>query len=131
MIHNEIGDRIREVRTALGLSQLAFGEGIRLKQNSIWFIENKKRMPSERTLSDICETYNVNRLYLDTGEGEMFVSKSENVEEIELDGYLGDISGGDDEFIQSFIMTYMRLNEKDKKIIKNFAIALYEQQQKK
>ena len=30
MDRKEIGDRIREVRTALGLSQHAFGEGIHL-----------------------------------------------------------------------------------------------------
>ena len=100
------GERMRAVRVALGLSQQEFADKLKLKRNSIAMIETKKRNPSVRTISDVCRIFDVNPLWMD-------------------------ISGGDDEFIRSFIKTYMRLDEKDKKIIKNFAIALYEQQQKK
>ena len=125
------GERMRAVRVALGLSQKEFADKLKLKRNSIAMIETKKRNPSLSTISDVCRIFDVNPLWMETGEGDMFALKPEDVEELELDGYLGDISGGDDEFIRSFIKTYMRLDEKDKKIIKNFAIALYEQQQKK
>ena len=125
------GERMRAVRIALGLSQQEFADRLKLKRNSIAMIETKKRNPSARTISDTCRIFDVDPLWMETGEGNMFVSKSEDVVDLELDGYLGEISGGDDEFIRSFVMTYMRLDDKDKKIIKDFANALYELQQKK
>ena len=94
-------------------------------------IETKKRNPSTRTISDVCRIFNVDPIWMETGDGDMLLTKSEDIEELELDGYLGEISSGNDKFIRNFIMTYMRLDEKDKKIIKDFGKALYEQQQKK
>lgn len=127
----QYGERMRTIRIALGLSQQEFANKLNLKRNSVAMIETKKRNPSIRTISDVCRIFNVDPIWMETGDGAMFASKSEDVEELELDGYLGDISGGDDEFIRNFIMTYMRLDEKDKKIIKDFGKALYEQQHKK
>lgn len=64
--------RIKDLRNALGLTQTAFASQINLSQNFIWLIEKGERIPSDRTLDDICRVYNVNRTWLETGEGEMF-----------------------------------------------------------
>lgn len=127
----QYSERIRTVRIALGLSQQEFANKLNLKRNSIAMIETKKRNPSTRTISDVCRIFNVDPIWMETGDGDMLLTKSEDIEELELDGYLGEISSGNDKFIRNFIMTYMRLDEKDKKIIKDFGKALYEQQQKK
>lgn len=39
-----------------------------------------QREPSERTIADICRVFGVSKLWLDTGEGEMYVKRSLNQE---------------------------------------------------
>lgn len=36
------------------------------------------KMPSDRTISDICREFNVSLAWLEDGEGEMYVQRSEN-----------------------------------------------------
>ena len=67
-----IGERIKELRKALSLTQTAFGERIGLKQNSVALIE-AGRATSDQTIFAICREFRVNEEWLRTGEGEMFV----------------------------------------------------------
>ena len=67
-----IGERIKELRKALGLTQTAFGERIGLKQNSVALIE-AGRATSDQTIFAICREFRVNEDWLRTGAGEMFV----------------------------------------------------------
>ena len=67
-----IGERIKELRKALSLTQTAFGERIGLKQNSVALIE-AGRATSDQTIFAICREFRVNEDWLRTGAGEMFV----------------------------------------------------------
>ena len=67
-----ISDRIREVRKQEGLSQTAFGEKIMLTRSSIYQMENEQMEPSVRTIDTISRVFNVNKEWLETGEGEMY-----------------------------------------------------------
>lgn len=67
-----IGERIKELRKALSLTQTAFGERIGLKQNSVALIE-AGRATSDQTIFAICREFRVNEEWLRTGSGEMFV----------------------------------------------------------
>lgn len=78
-----MNNRIKSVRTTLTNSktgkkytQKEFAEILGLSENFIWQIEKGDRVPSERTLSDICEKFNVNPVWLRTGEGEPFAPMS-------------------------------------------------------
>lgn len=51
--------RIKQIRESKGLSQAEFAEMLNLKRNSISLIEVGKRNPSDRTILDICNTFNV------------------------------------------------------------------------
>lgn len=73
-----MNERIRQLRAALKLSQTEFGAKINLSQNYIWMIEKGERTPSDRTIADICREFNVSLAWLETGEGEMYVQRSEN-----------------------------------------------------
>ena len=73
-----MNERIRQLRNALKLSQAEFGAKIGLSQNYIWMIEKGERTPSDRTISDICREFNVSLAWLEDGEGEMYVQRSEN-----------------------------------------------------
>lgn len=84
------GDRIKQLRKALGLTQAKFGEIIGLKQNSVALIE-AGRETSDQTIFAICREFRVNEAWLRTGEGEMFVPTPTTVvdqlcEEYDLDG---------------------------------------------
>lgn len=71
--------RIKKLRESRGLSQAEFAEMLNLKRNSISLIEVGKRNPSDRTLSDICTTFNVSEEWLRNGVGEMFVETPSTV----------------------------------------------------
>ena len=67
-----IGERIKELRKALGLTQTKFGDRIGLKQNSVALIETG-RPTSDQTIFAICREFRVNEEWLRTGAGEMFI----------------------------------------------------------
>ena len=73
-----VGDRIRELRKNLNLTQSRFGEIIGLKQNSVAVIESGRNIPSDQTIFAICREFRVNETWLRTGEGEMFVPSPED-----------------------------------------------------
>lgn len=66
-----IGNRIKELRKKLNLTQAEFGEKIGLKPTAIGQMENGSRNVTERTIILLCEKYNVDELWLRTGEGDM------------------------------------------------------------
>jgi transcriptional regulator with XRE-family HTH domain len=70
---NPMNQRIKAIREQAGLSQEKFAESISLTKNYISLVENGKRQLSDRTVSDLCEAYNINETWLRTGEGEMYV----------------------------------------------------------
>jgi transcriptional regulator with XRE-family HTH domain len=75
-----IGERIKELRKALSLTQTAFGERIGLKQNSVALIE-AGRTTSDQTIFAICREFRVNEAWLRTGAGEMFIPSPASVVE--------------------------------------------------
>lgn len=122
-----INTQIKKIRELLGLSQSVFAEELNLQRNSISLIENGKRNPSERTINDICNKFNVNKKYLISGEGEPFTVFSD---EEELGSYIADLIDSDSDIaaktLKSAIIAYGRLSEDSKKIICEYLESLYE-----
>lgn len=77
----EINERIKALRTALGLTQTEFGNKIGFKQNTVGQIENAQRGVTERAIILLAEKYNANEEWLRTGNGDMF--KQENAEAVD------------------------------------------------
>jgi len=73
-------ERLRELRTYLGLTGEKFGEKIGLKKVVVSQMENGKSCITDRTVALVCREFNVNEKWLRTGEGEMF----EPIDEKEL-----------------------------------------------
>lgn len=67
-----LSNRIKTIREALKLSQREFGEKLGVSRDVISNIEYNRVPPKELLLRHICELYNVNQHWLETGEGEMF-----------------------------------------------------------
>ena len=83
-----MNERIKSIRLKLGLTQSEFGEKIGISQNYVWMIEKGDRVPSDRTVADICRVFNVDHCWLETGEGEMFRAESADAELTRLVGEL-------------------------------------------
>jgi len=78
-----VNNRIKELRTVLlkeknnrKYTQKEFSDILGLSENFIWQIEKGERIPSDRTISDICREFGVNEVWLRTGEGEPFQEES-------------------------------------------------------
>jgi len=74
-----IGERIKILRKELKLSQPAFGEKIGVKRDVIANLE-LGRVPAKDLMQKmICRTFNVNPLWLENGEGEMFLDTPDTI----------------------------------------------------
>ena len=68
----EIRDRIKEIRTTIGLSQAKFAERIAVAASLISEVEGGVRAINERAIRLIIAEFNVNESWLRTGQGSMF-----------------------------------------------------------
>ena len=114
-----MNERIALVRKSLGLTQEKFAEQVGLSRNFMWMIESGTRVPSDRTISDICREFNVNETWLRTGEGEMFnqITQSE-----QLAAFLADITANEeDSFKRQFVEVLADLEPEDWKFLERMA----------
>lgn len=102
------GERIREVRKALGLTLEKFGEKIGMKKNSVSQLENGKNSVTEQVVKAICREYNVDYMWLTTGDGEMFIGTDDDfIERIDR------IMAGEDEARKSLFKFMLELSDED------------------
>ena len=66
------GERVFEIRKALGLTMDKFGEKLGVQKSAISKIEKDKVNLSDQMVKLICREYNVNYDWLMDGEGDMF-----------------------------------------------------------
>ena len=72
------GERVREVRKALGLTLEKFGEQIGIKKAAVSKIEKGENSLTDANIKAICREYSVDYIWLTTGEGEMFVETDDD-----------------------------------------------------
>lgn len=102
------GERIREVRKALDLTLEKFGEKIGMKKNSVSQLENGKNSVTEQVVKAICREYNVDYMWLTTGDGEMFIDTDDDfIERIDR------IMAGEDEARKSLFKFMLELSDED------------------
>lgn len=104
-----VGDRIKVLRKTIGITQQDMADALALKRSTIATLEIDKQLPSERTISDICRVYGVSRLWLETGEGEMF---SPAALDEELAGLMGTLLSDESEsFRKRFLSVLLRFGD--------------------
>lgn len=102
------GERIREVRKNLGLTLEKFGEKIGMKKNSVSQLENGKNSVTEQVVKAICREYNVDYMWLTTGDGEMFIDTDDDfIERIDR------IMAGEDEARKNLFKFMLELSDED------------------
>ena len=100
-------DRFAKVREAAGLSQKAMAERLGLSRNYISLIECGARMPSDRTISDICREFDVNETWLRTGEGQLQEDRTRRDEILGVMGKVAALPEGSPEFFMMGVLADM------------------------
>lgn len=77
---DDISTRLLQVRKDQGLSQADFAQKLNLSQNFVWLTEKGQRLPSDRTIADICRVFGVNEVWLRTGAEEMYTPRTREEE---------------------------------------------------
>lgn len=109
-------NRILKIRKDSKLNQEDFGLRLNLTKNYISLIETGNRIPSDRTISDICREFNVNEDWLRNGIGDMYKERDGSFSEL-----LVELEDSDDDFIKSLITVYMGLDEDSKSALRKIA----------
>lgn len=68
---NSTGYRIGMILEKNNCKKVVFAERLKIDQSYVSQLVSGKRSPSERLIESICREFNVNRTWLETGEGEM------------------------------------------------------------
>ncbi|MDR0908784.1 MAG: helix-turn-helix domain-containing protein [Spirochaetaceae bacterium] len=71
-MENSGGERIAEIRKALGLTQKELAIKIRVSWNYVSALEQGQKPLNTRIIKLIADTFNVNESWLETGNGQMF-----------------------------------------------------------
>lgn len=121
-------ERLAEVRKHAGLSQAEMAEQLGLSRNFISLMENGNRIPSDRTVSDICREFGVNRVWLETGVGEPFQQKDKREE---LKAVFADVLSGRQSDKNAFIEAVAQLPDDVFPILVKSWIAAAEEMKRK
>lgn len=117
--------RIAEVRKAVNLTQEKFAAQLGLSRNFLWMIEKGDRVPSDRTIADICREFNVNENWLRTGEGEMF-----NPQDEKLAAFIGSLVSDDsDPFKRRMVELLADLTPEEWKLLEKMAERLIKKEE--
>ena len=73
-----IGERVSLIRKSKNpkMTQAEFADSINMSRSNLANLENDRYRITDRVISDICAVHNVNRVWLETGDGEMFTESS-------------------------------------------------------
>jgi transcriptional regulator with XRE-family HTH domain len=113
----DLNERIAIIRKEKKLSQEKFAEELNLSRNFINQVESGKKMPSERTIKDICLKFGVNEEWLRTGEGEMLLPMDRETElaKLTVDLFMEE----SDSFKSRFISMLARMSDEEWSMLEN------------
>lgn len=126
------GERVKKIRKTLSLTLEKFGNSLGVTKTAISNIENSNRNVTDQMSKLICREFKVNEDWLKTGEGEMF---QEHLDEIGY--YVEDLLEYDGEgnplydMIVEMMKKYQALDDKSKKIIRDYFGEVMENMAKK
>lgn len=110
-IHDRIAWCVKDSK----LTKTAFAEKINVGQSFISQLCSGSKMPSDRTIADICREFNISELWLRTGEGEPHIERDEDEEFLEV---MEQINMSDDDLIKRIIKAYWFMNDEEKAAIR-------------
>ena len=102
------GERIKEVRNALGLTLEKFGDRLGVTKVAISNIEKGNRNLTEQMTKSICREFSVDYIWLTSGEGEMFVESDDDFME-----RIDRIMMGEDDARKNLFKFMLELSDED------------------
>jgi transcriptional regulator with XRE-family HTH domain len=109
------GERVKEIRKALGLTLDQFGEKIGIKKSALSKIENGLNSLSDTLSISICREFNVSPEYLSGESDQMFLQMSKSDQ---LAAFFGDVlRDEEDDFRRRFISMLSQLSTEDWKLL--------------
>ena len=103
-------DRFKELRKELNVTQQEFADKLKISRNFVAQIEMGSKVPSDRTIDDVCREFNVNEEWLRTGNGDMFVP---GIKDKQISAMLADVmKSGEDSFRPRLVSALARLDDK-------------------
>lgn len=99
-------DRFKELRETLSLTQQKFADRLDISRNFVAQIEMGNKIPSERTIKDICREFKVNYDWLVNGTGDMFQDDDSDAQVI-----VDSVMTGDNDFAKKTLVKFARLSE--------------------
>ena len=105
-----LSDRIKTVVKASKLNQTQFAAKVSISQQFLSQICNGRKTPSDRTITDICREFNVNEVWLRTGEGEPFQEESRQEQIMK---FAAQTIKGSDEFRKQFVSMLAKMTADD------------------
>lgn len=119
---DEFKDRLKALRKTLKLSQTEFGKRLGMGIGVICNFEYGNTTPNELQLDLICRTYGCDRIWLETGDGEMF--REPTIDE-QIAGFVGDVlSDKGDEFQKRVMRILASLGPEGWKALSDFLDAV-------
>ncbi len=120
-----MNERVKELRTVLGLSAEKFGARVGVTRSAISRIENGTVNVTGQMIISICREFNVNEEWLRNGSGEMFNTLSQDEE---LAYIVGQALPQADDFVKDTFIALGRLSQEftadDWQVVKKFVDAL-------
>lgn len=124
----QFSERLNVLIEALGIKKTAFADKINVSQAFVSQMCAGVKQPSDRTISDICREFNVNRDWLEKGEGdEMFIKLSRSDE---ISAFIGEILSGDIDFRGRLVAALAKLSPEQWKLLEQVSDNLMEEMQK-
>ena len=118
-----LSERIVELIKTLGIKKTIFARTLNVSQAFVSQLCSGERIPSDRTIADICREFDVSEEWLRTGRGPMFVEKSRDEE---LAEFFGHVLARDD-FKQRLLAALSRLDESEWTMLEQVARKLLDE----
>lgn len=124
-----MNERFRELRKALGMSMEEFGKVLGITKSGISEIENGRRSVTDQhikmlTIQPLNGQY-LNEAWIRTGEGEMFLKRSDN--EILTEFAADLVFEADDSFKKAIVTTFAKMDDETWDMFEKWARKFLEQ----
>lgn len=102
------GERVKQVRKSLGLTMEKFGDRLGVTKTAISLIESGKNNLTDANIKAICREFNVDYIWLTSGDGEMFVDSDDDFME-----RIDRIMAGENDARKNMIKTLLYASDDD------------------
>lgn len=118
-----LSERIAELIKTRGIKKTKFARTLNVSQAFVSQLCSGERVPSDRTIADICREFDVSEEWLRNGTGPMFVEKTRDEE---LAEFFGRVLVRDD-FKQRLLAALSRLDESEWDMLEQVARKLLDE----